>query len=426
MVDLTSGRQARSNLLLTSSPTLFERTAEAIANQVAVVLSTDVVVIDGRGLIIASNRQDTIGEPYSPDNPDHPSEDYWIPLMMEGQSGRVIASQPRQGEVLSSRLLKNVVDLVQQQISVDWNPNVREVKDTFFHTLLRGDTLNEESIAYDAGVLGFDLSVDYQMIVIDAATYILGTASHQNPQSADVFIRRRAQNIISIVQHVVGASASLHCVYIGNGEVILLRPCAQDAGACCATSAAPRAPTVAPRTQASCSWTQMRGLQDVARTLLQRFHSSVDPTISIGLGRHHEGIAGLRRSYEEARMALMVGQRFQSRPGIYTLNNLGLAAFVGLSDERSKIDLAAHVLRALNGDSELLKTLTTFFDEDCCPSASVKKLCIHRNTLSYRLDKIATLTGLDPRRFDDAVQLRLALLLTSASDPQPLSSVVAA
>ncbi|WP_369128003.1 helix-turn-helix domain-containing protein [Ligilactobacillus salivarius] len=36
---------------------------------------------------------------------------------------------------------------------------------------------------------------------------------------------------------------------------------------------------------------------------------------------------------------------------------------------------------------------------------------MHRNTLNYRLDKIASLIGLDPRRFDEAVQIRLALLL---------------
>ena len=41
------------------------------------------------------------------------------------------------------------------------------------------------------------------------------------------------------------------------------------------------------------------------------------------------------------------------------------------------------------------------------------RLSIHRNTLSYRLDKIASLTGLDPRRFDDAVQIRLAVVLRS-------------
>ena len=33
------------------------------------------------------------------------------------------------------------------------------------------------------------------------------------------------------------------------------------------------------------------------------------------------------------------------------------------------------------------------------------------DTLGYRLDKVALLTGLDPRHFDDAVQIRLSLLL---------------
>ena len=42
---------------------------------------------------------------------------------------------------------------------------------------------------------------------------------------------------------------------------------------------------------------------------------------------------------------------------------------------------------------------------------TAKRLCIHRNTLTYRLEKITSLTGLDPRCFDEAVQIRLALLL---------------
>ena len=56
-----------------------------------------------------------------------------------------------------------------------------------------------------------------------------------------------------------------------------------------------------------------------------------------------------------------------------------------------------------------------FFAENCCPSSTASQLCIHRNTLSYRLDKIKLLTGLDPRQFDDAVQIRLALLLRKLS-----------
>jgi carbohydrate diacid regulator len=109
----------------------------------------------------------------------------------------------------------------------------------------------------------------------------------------------------------------------------------------------------------------------------------------------------------------VLGRRFQDRSQIYCLDSLGIAAFVGLADERTKIDLAAHLLSPLDQEPELLETLDVFFFEDCSPSATARRLSIHRNTLSYRLNKIALLTGLDPHKFDNAVQIRLALVLRS-------------
>jgi len=90
---------------------------------------------------------------------------------------------------------------------------------------------------------------------------------------------------------------------------------------------------------------------------------------------------------------------------------LGIAAFVGLSDEQTKSDLARHLLSPLDHETELLETLDCFFGQNCSPSSTARLLCIHRNTLSYRLDKITSLTGLDPRQFEDAMQIRLARLL---------------
>lgn len=63
------------------------------------------------------------------------------------------------------------------------------------------------------------------------------------------------------------------------------------------------------------------------------------------------------------------------------------------------------------GDVETLGTLTTFFQLDCNVSETAKRLYIHRNTLIYRLDKIKQETGLDVRTFNDAVVVRLILLL---------------
>jgi hypothetical protein len=62
-------------------------------------------------------------------------------------------------------------------------------------------------------------------------------------------------------------------------------------------------------------------------------------------------------------------------------------------------------------DPETVSTLDAFFSMDCNVSETAKKLYIHRNTLLYRLDKIKHEAGLDVRSFNDAVLVRILLLL---------------
>ena len=82
------------------------------------------------------------------------------------------------------------------------------------------------------------------------------------------------------------------------------------------------------------------------------------------------------------------------------------------SDDRStKIATAQRILRSLADEQDLLHTLETFLHSDLSPVEASRALHIHRQTLAYRLDKIAHLTGIDPRHFEGASQLAAALLL---------------
>jgi carbohydrate diacid regulator len=144
--------------------------------------------------------------------------------------------------------------------------------------------------------------------------------------------------------------------------------------------------------------------------------------ISIGIGRYHPGISGLAASFTDARTALTLGGRLYGPNRVHCLDDLGIGAFVGLEDERTKIDLAHHLLSPLDHEYELIETLEAFFAADCSPADAARRLRIHRNTLAYRLAKVASLTGLDPRRFDDAVQIRLALVLRGLGD-RPIALV---
>lgn len=405
MVDISALSLPNSTNLQTAS-IAYQRVAGAITKHVAAVLSTDVVVLDGRGVIVASNIYTLVGQPFDSTNVQHPSEDYWVPLLVNGEVGRVIASQPYHGEHFSSRMLKSIVDLVHQQAKLDWNPNSRELKDTFFYDILRGQLTDEAVLSQQARLVGFDVQLAYDMVVIDAPSYILVRLTQPNQELGDASIRRRAHNIIAVAQQITGSFDHSHAAYIGNGEVVLLRPLLSNPA---------RAKVVSGDTPQA-QWAAMTALRRTANLLLERLHSAIDPCISIGLGRHHPGVSGLRRTFEEARSVLATGRRFYIEPAVYSLDTLGMVAFVGLMDDRNKADLAAYVLRPLQAEPELLRTLQAFFSANCSPSATVSHLDIHRNTLSYRLDKIATITSLDPRRFDDAVHLRLALLLATTSE----------
>ncbi|MBX6769587.1 MAG: helix-turn-helix domain-containing protein, partial [Actinomadura rubrobrunea] len=90
------------------------------------------------------------------------------------------------------------------------------------------------------------------------------------------------------------------------------------------------------------------------------------------------------------------------------LSDLELPVLLARVDAAERAAMAERVLGTLPG--ELRRTLRVYFDHDRDAAAAARALNVHRNTLAYRLRRVAELTGRDPRRFTDAVTLRTALL----------------
>ena len=68
---------------------------------------------------------------------------------------------------------------------------------------------------------------------------------------------------------------------------------------------------------------------------------------------------------------------------------------------------------------DTLFTIQTFFDYNLNVSETSRQLFVHRNTLVYRLEKIHERTGLDLRDFDDAIVLKVALMVKRYLDTRP-------
>ena len=81
-----------------------------------------------------------------------------------------------------------------------------------------------------------------------------------------------------------------------------------------------------------------------------------------------------------------------------------------ISDERiaGLVSLSnAAGLRKIFGDGEVMRTALSFINNSLNISAAARALFMHRNTMMYRLNKIKRLTGLDIKRFDDALAFKI-------------------
>jgi carbohydrate diacid regulator len=396
---------------LLNTDTKFEQVITIIAEKIAQLLCAEVFILDHYSCIIASSNPQFLKSSFNYICKHITNNYLQVSLSLNAKVAEVIICQPRNGEVISYRLAQEVVELVTNQTAViDTLLHQHQLKDKFIYDLLHGLIDEETTLIHYSKILGIDLSPPRAVILVSAADSILSNdISYQiQHESIEVEIRRWANVVIQSVVSFFHLPNDSICAYIGNGEVAVLK--ASDTKNLSGWANRRDLPE-----QCSSSWSNLTALKRAARALLTYLQEQTGMSLNVSVGRYHPGIRGLAQSYQDARAALSLGCRFCDRNKVHCLDELGIAAFIGIRDEQTKIELAANLLSPLNHESELLTTLDTFFAENCCSSSTASRLSIHRNTLSYRLDKINLLTGLNPRNFDDAVQIRLALLLRKLS-----------
>lgn len=131
---------------------------------------------------------------------------------------------------------------------------------------------------------------------------------------------------------------------------------------------------------------------------------------TVGVGNYHPGLEGLRQSYHEAVSAIELGAGTWDTDRIYHIDDFGVVAPLLSGVDENNIYFSRELLERLGENHEVIQTLEAFFQLDMSLTRTAETLRIHRNTLVYRLDRITEALGLDPRVFDDAVQIKLAIL----------------
>ncbi len=134
----------------------------------------------------------------------------------------------------------------------------------------------------------------------------------------------------------------------------------------------------------------------------------------VGIGTPAPNIRDLASSFKEAQIALEVGKVFDTERSIVNYENLGIARLIyqlptTLCEMFLKEVFKQGSIESL--DQETLFTIQSFFENNLNVSETSRGLFVHRNTLVYRLEKIRKITGLDLRKFDDAIVFKVALMV---------------
>ncbi|MER7278663.1 helix-turn-helix domain-containing protein [Dactylosporangium sp. NPDC000244] len=146
----------------------------------------------------------------------------------------------------------------------------------------------------------------------------------------------------------------------------------------------------------------------------------------VAVGRPHPGLYGIARSYEEAREALTMAGRLHTDKSVITAHDL-LVYRVLLRDQPAMVDLVVAVLspleRARAGAGPLLDTLDAYFAAGAVATEAARRLRVSVRTVTYRLDRIRTLTGYDAtdpaHRFTLQAAVLGAKVLNWPAEPLP-------
>ncbi len=155
-------------------------------------------------------------------------------------------------------------------------------------------------------------------------------------------------------------------------------------------------------------------MKNVAATLVDMVNTEALADVRVSYGTVVKEIKEVSKSYKEARMAMNVGKIFYENENISAYSELGVGRLIYQLPE----NLCDFFLSEIFGDNipwhldeETLQTIDRFFENSLNVSETSRQLYVHRNTLVYRIERLQKSTGLDIRNFDDALTLKISLMV---------------
>jgi carbohydrate diacid regulator len=392
---------------------LTELIAENIVNKLSALLKKKITVGNLRGDVMASSDLAETGKNYEPLRETAEKqvemevtgsatktalgEGLIVPISYGGDPSGAVYIEDKPEEYLHYRhILTTTIDLlINQNMVMDSFPYKEKIKDNFVFGLLhRRLSVEDTKVREEAELFDINLSRDKVVVIINVEGFwenLFGdnlTASEDEKQTA---LSSYKKKIFQAFSQFFGRLSACSVSYFGSDTFVVLVD----------------------------ELYSMDGKEmvDLIRQRTDDFHKMIADQFDkykrllIGVGSFYRGREGAILAYEEARRALNLAISIGDVRKIYHIDDLGMIATLAGGNKKWQDNFVKRLLMKLIAEDYLLETVEVFFDKNMSLTQTSKDLKIHRNTLLYRLDKIKKVTGLDPRKFNDAMELKVALIL---------------
>jgi len=321
------------------------------------------------------------------------------PIIYEGKNiGAVCVGDKNEKDANEfSNLAKGLAEVLLYEEFLAKNIHVAtDLRSEFIKEILTGTKIKTTEEAIEQGdIIGVNLRFKYAVMIfrIDDlySTYV---EDHRNMRIETIrakfqdYLKEIEGNLLCTFENEIQ-----NCiVYIGEGRFVLLKEI---------------------KGEGVDTLNSFNALKQSGESIYKALKKDFPGRSLVGIGQYYPNLSGLRKSYEDANIALKLGEKVMPNEKVYHILDVAMfAGLLGNVTSARKNELAYQVLRKLYLDKDLLKTTDIFLQSGMNLTEASKKLHLHRNPLIYRLHKVKEIIGLDPTRFYDALQIKLGLMDT--------------
>ncbi|MFI5240758.1 MAG: PucR family transcriptional regulator [Candidatus Saccharimonadia bacterium] len=365
---------------------LSQHVAEKIRLKVGGLVNRELSVVEPHGMVMSSN------DPTIDEMVDLENTPWAISFQYGGQIvGYIVLAEAMPNHEEITPLVRSIAELVMHQsILIEQIPKQEERLDKFIYDILHRPLSEEPLLAAEGRLFDIDLATPRIAIVIYVDDPSLTTSASDPSSDREAHIARYKAGIDRGLKSFYTSSFDNIVAYIGQNKFCILKSLASNGELD----------------------DSLEAFKKSINTIYDIIKSELKVPTSVGVGNYHPDLIGLRQSYNEAISAIELGTQMWGTDRIYRIDDFGVVAPLFSGIDETNIYFSRELLDRLGENVEIIQTLEAFFTYDMSLTRTAEKLEIHRNTLVYRLDRIAETLSLDPRLFDDAVQIRLAILFT--------------